>query len=381
MGPRPQRRQVIGQDEDGRRQGARHERRQDLVVDALDRLDLLRQAAHVRRLVGRLDVDPHEVVVTERLGGGARLGAVVGVEIAGRARHVDHVEAGDAADAAHQIDGADDRAALSPYRSAEARHARRPALAPEPRHGRRADAGEDLVGAALKLGEPPGRGRGGLTGLLAGQVTGDGLVEDVVRRRARDELAAAPDQEPAVGHAGVELEAVAVEPLAERREAAMRLVVADVAGGVVLHDAPGHRDEVTAVRDVVRAEVHDVHRLEWAAAAVHGGGVVAEHREVAHVAARRHARRHCADKSDRAAARERVHRRRVGGRQGRTSAELQRAARRPCRRARAARASRLAPAPRSRLRRPPDRPQLTPPSTSIGESSRAVYRGRYRSVS
>ena len=43
-------------------------------------------------LVGRLDVHPDEVVVVERRHGGARLGAVVGVEVAGRAGHVEHVE-------------------------------------------------------------------------------------------------------------------------------------------------------------------------------------------------------------------------------------------------------------------------------------------------
>ena len=76
-------------------------------------------------------------------------------------------------------------------------------------------AGEDLVGAALQLGEPPRRPAcSAVAGRLAGQVAGDRLVEDVVRRRAGHELAAAPHQQIAVGHAGVELEAVAVERLA-----------------------------------------------------------------------------------------------------------------------------------------------------------------------
>ena len=86
-------------------------RRQHLGVDALDGADLLAQVAHVAGLVRRLDVHPDEVVVVERRDGGARLGAVVGVEAAGGAGHVDHVEPGEPADAAHEVDGADDGAA------------------------------------------------------------------------------------------------------------------------------------------------------------------------------------------------------------------------------------------------------------------------------
>ncbi len=65
------------------------------------------------RLVRRLDMHPDEVVVRKRGDRRASLGGIVGVEIARGARHVDHVEAGQTADAAYQVDGSDD-GALSP---------------------------------------------------------------------------------------------------------------------------------------------------------------------------------------------------------------------------------------------------------------------------
>ena len=172
-----------------------------------------------------------------------------------------------------------------PVEVAEAGHVGPAALAPEPGVRGRAHAGEHLVGAPLQRGQFDGRRAVAVAGGLTGRVTGDRLVEDVVRRRARHELAAAPHEQIAVAHAGVELEVPVAQRLLERREAGVRLVVREMAGGVVGQHAVGDGDEVAAVRHVVRREVDDVDRLERAAPAEDGRRVVAR--------ARRDWRRRC----------------------------------------------------------------------------------------
>ena len=99
--------------------------------------------ALVRRLVRRLDVDAHEVERAERLDRVLPLGRVVGVEVAGRAGHVDAVPAEQHADAADQIDRGDDRPVVAVH-LAERLHPRRLALAPQP----------DLRRRLLPLGDP-----------------------------------------------------------------------------------------------------------------------------------------------------------------------------------------------------------------------------------
>ncbi len=108
------------------------QRPQDRGVDAFDRLHLLGRVAHVSRLVGRLDVDEDEVVTRERRKRGARLGGVVGVEVAGGAGHVYDLDAGVAADALDEVDGGDDRA-VEPTQLAEAWAASAPCPGPTAR--------------------------------------------------------------------------------------------------------------------------------------------------------------------------------------------------------------------------------------------------------
>src|SRR2546423_463241 len=67
----------------------------------------------VRCLVRRLNVDADEIVRLQRLDAVTALRGVVGVEVTGRPRHVDALPAQQDADAAHQIDGAEDRPALA----------------------------------------------------------------------------------------------------------------------------------------------------------------------------------------------------------------------------------------------------------------------------
>ena len=235
--------------------------------------------------------------------------------------YVDHLEAGETADAAHQVDRADD-GGVEAVELLERRQARRASFAPEPGRRGGTHGGKHLVGAALQTGEPDGGRAVALSRCHAGQVAADRLVEDVVGRRARHEFAAPPHEQTAIGHAGVELEAVAVERLAERGEAAVRRVVVDVAGRVVTHDAAVHRDEVAAVGDVVGAELHDVDGLERAAAAVDGSRIVAEHRQIADVAAGGHAHGYRPHDAHRAARDEAVHGGRVSRLQRRAPAEL-----------------------------------------------------------
>ena len=80
-------------------------------IDFLQRLHLRIRPALVRCLVRRFDVDADQIVVRQCGDGGAALGGVIGIEIARRAGHVDALPAEQHADAAHQIDGADDRPA------------------------------------------------------------------------------------------------------------------------------------------------------------------------------------------------------------------------------------------------------------------------------
>ena len=152
----------------------------------------------------------------------AALGGVVGVEVAGRARHVDPVPAGEHADAADQVDGRDDRP-LQAVQLGELRQLRGLPLSPEPdRVGRRLARREpglvdgmvrhDLGPRAHQLAEQLGAG-------APGQVVGGGLVGHVVRRGGQRVVAerrlagpAAVDQQVAIADAGVELDAGAAEP-------------------------------------------------------------------------------------------------------------------------------------------------------------------------
>ena len=88
---------VVGRDEDPAAVGGDRpaERADDLAVDPLQGLDLGVGPAFVAGLVGGLDVDADDVVVLQGLDPGPPLGRVVGVEVAGRARDVDPVPAGE----------------------------------------------------------------------------------------------------------------------------------------------------------------------------------------------------------------------------------------------------------------------------------------------
>ena len=86
------------------------ERADDVLIDLLQRRDLGLHVPFVRSLIGRLDVDDDEVDFIEGLDGVPALGGVVGVEVAGGARHGDVLPAQKRRQAAKQVDGRDHRA-------------------------------------------------------------------------------------------------------------------------------------------------------------------------------------------------------------------------------------------------------------------------------
>src|SRR5207253_616033 len=101
------------------------------LVNLFERPDLGIRLPLVRGLVGCLDVDAHQVMVGKRGHRGASLGGVVGVEVAGRSGHVDARPTQQDADAADEINGADNSALLAVNLS-EGSQMRRSPLAPKP---------------------------------------------------------------------------------------------------------------------------------------------------------------------------------------------------------------------------------------------------------
>ena len=83
----------------------------DVTVDLLNGFHFLVAAAFVRGLVGRLDVDAHDIVFVEGVNGRTAFGGVVGVEVTGGTGDFDSIPADESRNAAKQIDGGDHRAA------------------------------------------------------------------------------------------------------------------------------------------------------------------------------------------------------------------------------------------------------------------------------
>ena len=108
----------------------------DVFVEFLDRLDLLLERTFVRGLVGRLNMDKHEIFVRKRVPCRGNLARIIGAEVAGGARNEANVEAGKDADAAHQVHGRHHRAGDREPLFDGRQHYRFP-LAPEPDVGGR----------------------------------------------------------------------------------------------------------------------------------------------------------------------------------------------------------------------------------------------------
>ncbi len=80
------------------------ERTDDVPVDLFERFHFHGRVALVRRLVGRLDVDANQIDLVEGGDGIAAFSGIIGVEIAGGARHFDPPPADERRQPAQQID-------------------------------------------------------------------------------------------------------------------------------------------------------------------------------------------------------------------------------------------------------------------------------------
>ena len=124
------------------------ERPDDVGVPALERRDLLVDRALVAGFVGGLDVQEEEVAVGERRERGVALRDVVVVEPGGRARDVEHLDARQHAEPAHQVDRRRQPTGHAvPLRELGQLRAR--ALAPEP------DLGGDRTDLGRRAGARP----------------------------------------------------------------------------------------------------------------------------------------------------------------------------------------------------------------------------------
>ena len=269
------------------------QRADDVFVDALERFHFFIRLALVRRLVRRLDVDADEVVVRQGGDGVPALGGVVGVEVAGGAGHVDALPAEQHADAAHQIDRADDGPALAVL-PGERLQRRRLALAPQPDLRRRSLAlrRAGLVDGVFRQDGPTAFHEVAqqVTPRPLRQMVGDRLVRDVVRRLRlrvggeRRGFFRSENENIAVADAGMEFQSAAWDGAAERGVNGLdkrpAFFAGDVAGREVAHLAVLDMDEVAADGPVVGAE-RNAHRggFERRPAGVDGEGVVAEQAE------------------------------------------------------------------------------------------------------
>src|SRR5262249_41769024 len=175
----------------------------DLLVEVLDRLDLLVRIAHVAALVGRLHVQEEEVAGLEGAKPVLRLAAEVRVEEAGGPGDGDALEPRQHAETVHQIDRGDDRA-VDAEALAERRDRGPLPLPPEPDRVRRPLAPREPRPADRVLREQATgavhQARQHARALPLGEGPADRLVGEGVRRGgAHAVLATAPDQEEAGG--------------------------------------------------------------------------------------------------------------------------------------------------------------------------------------
>ena len=286
------RRGVVGQHQDAERLAVERvdERPDDVGVPALERRDLLVDRALVPGLVGGLDVEQEQIRALQRRERGVALRDVVVVEPGGRARHVDDLEVHEHAEPAHEVDGRR-QAALTPKRSVNAGSCGRTpwpqsqiCVAVEPTSAAAArTTGFDASMSATSLlaagptGSTAGRPVRSCGGTHSASARSAGSTQRW--RYSTPAWKRTPSRPPPSSRSS----ASTIGSALLAREVAGREV--DHRAGVV------DGDEVAAVRDLVGREL-DAHRrgLDRRAAGVVLGGVVAEDREVADVAARREAR-------------------------------------------------------------------------------------------
>ena len=302
---------MIGADEHSPRRQRRQmsrDRRHDELVDPLDRPHLLDGVPLVARLVGGLDMDADEIGVSELRDRRPPLGGVVGVEIAGRPRHLEALPAGQRRQAPQQIDRRDHRRARAEARGSiflgKRLHPRGPPRPPQPDVRGGALAGSDPGRVERMPGEPAGAG-----GHEVGQKVAAGAARESVEDRLIDEIVggrgpeigaewclcpggATVEKEITVADAGGELPAgevgeVGGEPLLAGGQERRRFFGRDMPGGEILHHAGGDRDEVTAHGPVIGPQLDPLGGcLERRPAGEEAERVVAEEAHAGHLGAR-----------------------------------------------------------------------------------------------
>ena len=298
-------------------------RRDDARIEVRDGGEFVGQRALVAGLVRGLEVHEDEVALAQGLAGGLRLALVVGVDIAGGAGDVDHLQAADHPQAFEQVDGADHRPADGEAVD-QGRHRGHLALAPQPDLGRRVLAG----GPPLLVDRVVGEKLSGLVEQLApramlpvGLPVGGDVPADMVMGRHRGEtgMLSFEDHQMAVADPGFEVKGRRRAVALEIGDELVGLLVGDVARAEIAHHhlavallVEGH--QVAAEGGLIGSEV-DVHRrrLEGGAAGVVARRVVAEQRHVGDVAARGKAIGHGLGEKELACGAEPVHGRGGGG--------------------------------------------------------------------
>ena len=281
------------------------------AVEVLDSAQLEVCVAFVAGLVAGFDVEVDKVVGAQGLDGCCCFILVVSVVEAGCSFYGDAAQAGVAADAVDEVYGGDDgSAAYLRVLLGEWLHLRTVAGAPGPdavggvfafglapevegvvlqQCLRAEDEGVQQVGrlAGRQVGSSFGRADVLRAGHGFHQKGTPGLQGDVVGRYALDALvAAADDEQVAVLHAGVEVDAVIAQFGLQVSYQHVGLWGGDVSGGVVLQQVAFQTDQVAAHGHLARPEVDaDAGGFEDAAAFVHFREVVAHDGHVGHLAA------------------------------------------------------------------------------------------------
>ena len=301
---------MIGADEHSPRRQRRQmgrDRRHDELIDPLDRPHLLDGIPFVARLVGGLDMDADEIGVSELRDRRPPLGGVVGVEIAGRPRHLEALPAGQRRQAPQQIDRRDHRRARAEARGSIFRgkrlHPRGPPRAPQPDVRGGALAGGDPGRVERMPGEPAGAGGHEVGQKVAAgaawESVEDRLIDEIVggrgpevgAKRSRHAGRASIEKEIAVADAGGELPAgevgeVGGEPLLAGCQKRCRFFGRDMPSGEILHHAGGDRDEVTAHGPVIGPQLDSLGgRLERRPSREKTERVVAEEAHAGHLGA------------------------------------------------------------------------------------------------
>ena len=278
------------------------DRPDDAPVEVLDGLHLFPHQPLVAGLVRRLDVHEHEIVPTEHLEGGLRLALVVGVQVAGGPRDLDHGKTAEHAQPLEQVHCRDE-AAREAEPLGQGLHGRPPALAPEPEKIGRALALASPFPVDRVVGENGLRPREQLTEGRHRQVlleeAGHVLVRVVVGRHGGEtrRQVVIIHQQVAVTDPRMQRQPVRAAGRLQGFDQLPALPGADVAAAVVHHGQPAvvatvHMHQVAA-EGHGRADLHaHARRLQRRPAGVVALRFVAEQGEVGHVAAGRIPGRH-----------------------------------------------------------------------------------------